>query len=467
MTEDTQIPTPPRENTSTDPAGSTYIQKVEDEPAPDSGKALETGPLYRLHHARWTLLATALGFGWITAQNEGEIWRAVAAMSVVILVTMIWPRRRRVTRLRAKVEARRRLTVPDVHMRKLAAALPDPCFILDSKGIVRFGNRAGASIFGAVQEGDPISFRIRQPDMLAALEEVLEGGTTKKVEYVLKNPSERVFEAWFTPIRISSDSKRPNARPDFILLFFHDLTEQNNIERMRADFVANASHELRTPLASLIGFIETLQGPAKGDPVAHERFLGIMLDQAERMSRLISDLLSLSRIEMKAHVHPDTKVDLSKILRHVSDALAPLAKDLDVELKLDIAQGPHWVAGERDELVQVFENLVENGLKYGQDGDKVDISCAQIIDPIDSKSYYAIKIRDYGPGIPEEHLPRLTERFYRIDVATSREQKGTGLGLAIVKHILTRHKGRLLVDSVAGDGATFQVRLPAPESSKL
>ncbi|MCT4655860.1 MAG: ATP-binding protein [Cohaesibacter sp.] len=432
-------------------------------------RPLETGPLYRLHHARWTLATAAAGLVWIIAQTDQQYWRAVAVMFALVLVTMIWPRRRKVTRLRVKAEARRRSFMPDRHMRTLAAALPDPCFIIDPKGIVRFANKAGSSVFGTIREGDPISFRIRQPNMLAAMEAVQLGGTIQKVEFNHKNHSERMYEAWFTPIHLGSASSRgsqrggansANSNPDFILLLFHDQTEQKNTERMRADFVANASHELRTPLASLIGFIETLQGPAKDDSAAQERFLAIMLDQAERMSRLISDLLSLSRIEMKAHMLPDSKVDLTKVIRHVTDALTPLANDMEVVLETDFDQDEQIVIGEQDELVQVVENLIENALKYGKDGKKVLVSSNAVRDGISGKPFYAIKVRDFGPGIPQEHLPRLTERFYRIDAATSREQKGTGLGLAIVKHILMRHRGHLIVDSVAGEGTTFQVRLP-------
>ncbi len=420
---------------------------------------VESGPLVKLHRARWILLTVAVGLFWILAQTGGEMWRGIAVMSAVIVVTMMVPRSRKVTRLKAKVQARRRSQEPTTHMRKLASALPDPCFILDRRGIIRFYNKQAGEFFGNVREGDPISFGIRQPKILSALDRVLEGSAVEKLEYVRKTGAERTFETWVAPIQVSAGTTQQQ-RPDFILLLFHDQTEQKNTERMRADFVANASHELRTPLASLIGFIETLQGPAKGDPVAQERFLGIMLDQAERMSRLISDLLSLSRIEMKAHVQPETRLDLNKLIRHVSDALSPLASELDVRINTFADDQPRWVSGERDELIQVFENLVENALKYGQDGDKVDITCQELIDPIDSQAHYAVSIRDYGPGIPVEHLPRLTERFYRVDVATSREQKGTGLGLAIVKHILTRHRGRLLVDSEPGQGATFEVRLP-------
>ena len=432
----------------------------------DLDRLLGGGPLNRMYSARWVLLVATIGLVWIAVQDDGEIWRAGAVLIAILLATMFLPRRRKVTRLKAKVEARRRAIVPDVNMRKLAAALPDPCFILDRRGIVRFANHAGSSIFGNVKEGDPLSFRIRQPDMLAALDNVLDGGPIEKVDYTLKSHSERFYEAWVTPIHLNTDADGEN-RPEFILLLLHDQTEQKNMARMRADFVANASHELRTPLASVIGFIETLQGPAKDDAVARDRFLSIMLDQSERMSRLVSDLLSLSRIEMRAHVLPDTRVDLQRIMRHVIDSLSPLAADLDVQIKADEIDEGLWVAGDRDELVQVFENLVENALKYGKDGEKIEITQKVTIDPADGKSYYSFNVRDFGPGIAQEHLPRLTERFYRVDVASSREQKGTGLGLAIVKHILTRHRGKLLVESKPGEGATFQVRLPVSESDSL
>ncbi|TLP45955.1 two-component sensor histidine kinase [Cohaesibacter sp. CAU 1516] len=438
--------------------------------APDdaaaNGYILDSGPLNRLAHARWTLVVAAIGLLWLHLQDQIQLLHVALVMGAVVLATMILPRRPKVTRLKVRAEARRLTMMPDIHMRKLAAALPDPCFILDRRGIVRFTNQAGSTIFGNVKEGDPLSFRIRQPDMLAALDHVLDGGQMQKVEYSLKDHSERLYEAWVTPIHLSGDQPAGES-PDFILMLLHDQTEQKNIERMRADFVANASHELRTPLASVIGFIETLQGPASGDKVATERFLGIMLDQAERMSRLISDLLSLSRIEMKAHVQPDTRVDLSKIVRHVADALTPLSKEYDVAITPCDCSVSRWVSGDRDELVQVFENLVSNALKYGQSGKRVEILCDLLDDPADGKSYYSVKIRDFGPGIPAEHLPRLTERFYRIDVASSREQKGTGLGLAIVKHILTRHRGKLLIESKAGEGATFDVRLPVTEIDTL
>jgi len=227
--------------------------------------------------------------------------------------------------------------------------------------------------------------------------------------------------------------------------------------------VANASHELRTPLAALSGFIETLQGPARDDPAAHERFLGIMHTQATRMARLIDDLLSLSRIELNAHLRPDTQLDLVSIVRQVADSLQMLAHDRGVTIAVEAPAEPVHVLGDRDELIRLFENLIENALKYGAAGGRVDISVGR--GDLPELREARVAVRDYGPGIAAEHLPRLTERFYRVDVAESRAQGGTGLGLALVKHILNRHGGRLAIDSRVGEGATFTVRLPLSASA--
>ena len=243
------------------------------------------------------------------------------------------------------------------------------------------------------------------------------------------------------------------------LLSFRDLTEAHRLERMRSDFIANASHELRTPLASLSGFIETLRGPARNDAVARDNFLEIMQKQAERMARLIDDLLSLSRIEMKAHIAVKDQVDLTIVLNHVVDTLRPLATNLDIEIERHIDPGPVMVLGDRDELTQVFQNLLENACKYGQSGKKV------VVELKNNGEGIKATIQDFGPGIPEEHIPRLTERFYRVNIETSRAQKGTGLGLAIVKHILTRHRARLVVRSRVGEGSSFTVAF-GPQKAK-
>jgi two-component system phosphate regulon sensor histidine kinase PhoR len=239
---------------------------------------------------------------------------------------------------------------------------------------------------------------------------------------------------------------------------FHDLTPLYRVEQVRADFVANASHELRTPLAALSGFIDTLQGPAREDSEARAKFLDIMQAQASRMARLIDDLLSLSRIELRAHINPDARVDLIVIVRQVLDSLQTLARERDVSLTLATPADSLTVHGDRDELTRLFENLVENALKYGASGKRVEVAVEinRKAQPDDVK----VSVRDHGPGIAPEHVPRLTERFYRVDVGQSRAEGGTGLGLALVKHILNRHRGRLSIDSVQGSGSTFSAYLP-------
>jgi two-component system phosphate regulon sensor histidine kinase PhoR len=247
-----------------------------------------------------------------------------------------------------------------------------------------------------------------------------------------------------------------------MLMTFHDQTPLRRVEELRADFVANASHELRTPLAALSGFIDTLQGPAKDDAAARERFLSIMRAQATRMARLIDDLLSLSRVELSAHVRPGTSVDLVSIIRQVADGLESLARERQVVVDINLPDAPVRIAGDREELLRLFENLIENALKYGASGGKVIVSLSSAT-TVEGTPEIRVMVRDFGPGIAPEHLPRLTERFYRVDVGDSRAQGGTGLGLSLVKHILNRHRGRLLIESVPRNGATFTACFPKPK----
>jgi two-component system phosphate regulon sensor histidine kinase PhoR len=327
-------------------------------------------------------------------------------------------------------------------------ALDMPIFVLNAEAELIAGNMESERVFGAPPIGLHVSTRWRSPGILDMIRETIETGEPNQIEHSERLPSERVYIVRVA--RVLSDDG--NDAP-YYLLSFRDISELRRLDRMRSDFVANASHELRTPLASLRGFIETMQGPARDDAKAKDRFLAIMLDQANRMSRLVDDLLSLSRLELKAHLPPDQRVELAPILGHVRDSLAPLAADLGVEIKLDLPEDRVEVMGERDELVQVFENLIENACKYGQDGKVVEVSLHR-----DPGGVAEVSVRDHGPGIPAEHVPRLTERFYRVNVEDSRSKKGTGLGLAIVKHILTRHRARLIVKSRIGAGSEFTVR---------
>lgn len=329
-------------------------------------------------------------------------------------------------------------------------ALDVPVLVLGRDASVLHQNPAAEKALGPISLGAHISAKLRSPGVLDMVRETIVTNTPNQIEHSERLPSERVYIVRSAPIRLPGTNTGSGA---FFALSFRDISELRHIDRMRSDFVANASHELRTPLASLRGFIETIQGPARNDAKAQERFLGIMFDQTTRMSRLVDDLLSLSRLELKSHIAPDQKVDLVPLLGHVRDSLLPLATDLDVTIALQIPDGKVEVLGDRDELVQVFENLIENACKYGQEGKIVDVSLRQ-----EQSGAVEVSVADKGPGIPAEHVPRLTERFYRVSVEDSRSKKGTGLGLAIVKHILTRHRARLVVKSEVGKGTVFTVR---------
>lgn len=333
-------------------------------------------------------------------------------------------------------------------------AIDMPVFIMDADLTVLHQNQAAERNFGILPVGAHLSARLRSPGILDMVRETIATGQPNQMEHSERLPSERVFILRVAPVDLNNTaSSGRTTLGRLYVLTFRDVSELRRIERMRSDFVANASHELRTPLASLRGFIETLLGPARSDPAAQERFLGIMFDQATRMSRLVDDLLSLSRLELKAHIAPDQTIDLKPLIVHVRDTLMPLAEELGVEIRMHLPEGKAEVLGDRDELVQVVENLIENACKYGQEGGVVDVFLKSEPDePVE------VSVVDHGPGIPAEHVPRLTERFYRVSVADSRSKKGTGLGLAIVKHILTRHRARLIVKSEVGKGTSFTVR---------
>ncbi|WP_292263201.1 ATP-binding protein, partial [Mesorhizobium sp.] len=333
----------------------------------------------------------------------------------------------------------------------LVAAVADPLIIFDRTATIVHANAAAFAAFGGLAPGMSLSLKFRAPEMQALLDGIVSGTMASDVvDYTEKLPVERTY-------RVSASSVGHGT--DLYVLVFKDQSEARRIDRMRADFIANASHELRTPLASIAGFIETLRGPARNDAAARDQFLQIMQNQTGRMARLIDDLLSLSRLEMKPYLRPGTEVDLRQTIDSVIDSLAPLANENGIAIERDFIDGPISVPGDRDELFQVFENLLENACKYGQSGGRVTVSIAHAEDGHDPG--IDVTIRDYGPGIAEEHIPRITERFYRVDVENSRTQKGTGLGLSIVKHILTRHNARLSIKSEVGKGAAFTVHLPA------
>jgi len=401
----------------------------------------------RLSGLRWLIVGCAVLLAIVYASGLMSFIGVVVVLAGVVMLSGFVPLSQSPAQTRSIVEPQPQ-TWPETGVKLFAEALPDPCFVLDRRGIVRFVNASAADAF-PIRPGEPLASRLRIPELIAAFERVAGGEGPERVEFSQRVPTERWFAAWFA--RLDTD-----AGGDFVVLILDDLSERRRIDRIRVDFVANASHELRTPLASLAGFIETLQGAARDDQTARERFLAIMHEQATRMSRLIDDLLSLSRIELKVHVKPSDPVDLVPVLNHVTEALEPLARELDVAIEAALPDEPAIIVGDRDELIQVFENLIENAIKYGQSGKRVVVA----IERPGAETGPTVTVRDFGPGIAEEFLPRLTERFYRIDVEASRQHRGTGLGLAIVKHILARHGARLVIESRPGEGAVFTVIFP-------
>ncbi|HSV28729.1 MAG TPA: ATP-binding protein, partial [Candidatus Omnitrophota bacterium] len=330
--------------------------------------------------------------------------------------------------------------------------LPDPLVLLDEARRVVRVNLAAAREFGVDLAGRDLAGALRDPALLEAVDEVLAGVQSRQVDLTLPVPVERSFQVVIEHLGAGA--------PDgtVAILALHDVTTVRRMEQMRADFVANASHELRTPLATLLGFIDTLRGPARDDAEARDRFLDIMFEQGSRMARLINDLLSLSRIEMAEHDHPADPVDLGHVVERGAAALAPLAAAKNIEIRLDVADDARMVPGQQDELAQLVQNLMDNAVKYGRDGTSVEVTLTAA-----RPGHVRLAVRDHGEGIAKEHLPRLTERFYRVDTARSRKLGGTGLGLAIVKHIVNRHRGQLAIDSTVGEGSEFAVTLPAAE----
>jgi two-component system phosphate regulon sensor histidine kinase PhoR len=415
------------------------------DPNPDAESPERTA---RRAAIRGAFLASALMVAVAGARDHLDGWVLGGAIIAVTLSALLLAER---DRSRAVRRASERAVSEDRGLtHALFQDLPDPVVLVNRRAVVVEANRAAHALLPALKLRHPLSFALRSPDVLDALEAAFRTGAPATVEYVDRGPAERTFE-----VRIGLVGEEPSTAA----LHFRDLTEARRLEHMRVDFVANASHELRTPLATLLGFIETLQGPAKNDAAARERFLEIMRGQARRMTRLIDDLLSLSRIEMRAHMAPQTPVELQPILHGIVEALNPLARERGVEIRIRLDDEPLWVLGDRDELQRVIDNLIENAVKYGDSGRFVDVGLARTA-TAGGEDEVQLSVRDYGPGIAPEHLPRLTERFYRADVAQSRDKGGTGLGLAIVKHIVNRHRGRLTIASEPGQGALFTVALP-------
>lgn len=329
--------------------------------------------------------------------------------------------------------------------------LPDPLIVLAGDRAVLRSNAAARSAYG-----DDMAAVLRNPDLRSAIDRTFASGTVQTAELTLPVPVERDVHAEVVPM------DPPLADGGRVIVVLSDRTRERMVERMRADFVANVSHELRTPLTSLIGFIDTLRGPAADDPPAQHRFLGIMAEQGARMNRLIDDLLSLSRIELTEHRPPAEMVDLEASIARLVAGFEPRLTQQNTSLDMRFADALPPVPGDADQIVQVMQNLLDNAIKYGREGGTIGLT----VDTVPAggrwpaRAGVVIAVSDQGPGIPRDHIPRLTERFYRVDKGRSRAVGGTGLGLAIVKHIVNRHRGHLSIESEVGVGTTVSVWLP-------
>ena len=402
--------------------------------------------LGRLRAAAWPLaIGVMLGGAAVLFAGPGLFWGLVAFSLAAMLIVQFVSFQEPILRAPEQTQDDPLAALPPL-TRVLMDQLPIPVMLLDDDERVLFVNRSMRDVLGPGLDRKRASSVLRNPHVLGAIAEARRGFATN-VPFSLPVPIERHYQAYAARISLS---------PSVTALLLHDLTVVKRSEQLRADFIANASHELRTPLAAVSGFIETLRGHAKDDEAARSQFLDIMGVEAARMRRLIDDLLSLSRIEMNEHVKPEGRIGLESVVRQAVAALKPLSAQDDMTVTVKAEAGLPQVIGDHDELVQLFQNLVHNAIKYGREKGKIEVSIGF------GEGQVFAAIRDDGEGIAANAIPRLTERFYRVDVKRSREKGGTGLGLAIVKHIISRHQGRLAIESKLGEGSTFTVFLPAP-----
>jgi two-component system, OmpR family, phosphate regulon sensor histidine kinase PhoR len=330
----------------------------------------------------------------------------------------------------------------------LLEGVPEPALLLDNASSVVAANNRAQDMLN-IAPGTHITAALRAPALLSAIELASRDNRPQLAEFKLPAPVEQTLSAFVTPIDLHASGLTWSC-----LVVLRDRSAEEQLVQLRSDFVANASHELRTPLASVKGFIETLQDSARDDPEARQTFLAIMLEQTNRMSRLIDDLLSLSRVELRERVPPLDSTDLAGIAEHVVQSMQPIAASGQQKLVLETAVAPVLVTGDRDELSQVLQNLIQNAIKYGKPNGTVRVRASA------SHGTSKLSVTDDGIGISAEHLPRLTERFYRVSTKESLQRGGTGLGLAIVKHIVNRHRGSLEIRSEPGKGSTFTISLP-------
>jgi two-component system phosphate regulon sensor histidine kinase PhoR len=404
----------------------------------------------------WAICSVvAIGFGALLGRDVVVMTRLVRALrthpedlpnDTMLLVPGMRSLGQEAIRLiRAERLVRARIIDSAAEDRALVERLPDPLLKLDAEGNLIWRNASAITAFGT-----ETAALLRHPALRGALAEAGKTGRPVRDKIAMAVPVPRELDVTVIPV----------GEPVYVLIT--DRTRERSLEKMRADFVANSSHELRTPLASLIGFIETLRGPAADDPEAQRRFLGIMAEQAARMQRVIGDLLSLSRIEISEHQPPEDMLRLPPLLERIIAGMEPILKANATRIEVTIPPNLPVIPADADQLAQLFTNLLDNAVKYGKRG-----GCIKLVasrggeDTRFEANGVLVSVADDGVGIAREHIPRLTERFYRVDKGRSRAVGGTGLGLAIVKHVVNRHRGRLVIDSAEGQGTTFTVWLPA------
>lgn len=410
----------------------------------------------KLSILRAAVLALAPALAVLALLTAGKLVdpRAAVALAAVTLGGFLWFGRYAMPRKSeaAPPEPPPPMMVPQEFLERL----PDPVILLNGLREIIAVNGAARDTLGIGLLGRDLALSLRHPDVLAAVETVGAGLPSVTEEITLPLPVPRTFTLHV------GDLPSGGLRAPRVVLVLRDETRAKRAEQSRADFVANASHELRSPLSALIGFIETLRGPASDDAAARDRFLGIMQAEAQRMARLVEDLMSLSRVEINEHVPPRHLVHPGDVLATVAETLAGRAEKRNMAIEIECPDDLPPVMGDADQLTQVFHNLVDNATKYAHTGTPIRI-IARSVDrlPGTQAAGVAVTVVDRGDGIAAIHLPRLTERFYRADDGRSRRLGGTGLGLAIVKHIINRHRGRLVVESTVGEGSRFTVFLPA------
>lgn len=327
-------------------------------------------------------------------------------------------------------------------------AIPYPSMLLDSTLNVKSANTPARALFGDSLEGQDVVRALRQADALDCINTAIKTKQLVRCNFVLKLQTSRTYEASAAVINVDKSNN------EIVLFTLNDISAELDAEKSRSTFVANVSHELRSPLTSLMGIVETLKGPARNDEAARDKFLELMQGETGRMSRLVGDLLSLSKLEAKEHLPPEGDVNVLRLVHHIMTVLSESTPSYKNRVRIHASDDLPILTADLDELTEVFQNLIENALKYSTPNTPVQVSITREAERM------IITIRDQGDGIAPKHLPRLTERFYRADKGRSRDMGGTGLGLAITKHILNRHRAKLNIDSELNVGTIVTVSLP-------